>query len=81
MKLFRNTFEYKSMFLDPVDWRPREHNTAADHVANCVLAGQSNVDIVSEAETLELLSESIRLQICTDGGFVHGVGAAHRSCF
>ena len=36
--LYQSSFEYKAQFLDPIDWRPREFNTAADQVANNVIA-------------------------------------------
>ena len=26
--------QYKATYLEPVDWRPREYNTAADYIAN-----------------------------------------------
>ena len=37
LNIFIEHLEYKDAFLDPADCRPREFNSAADHVANCVL--------------------------------------------
>ena len=37
LHMFRDCYEYKASFLDPVDWKPREFNRAADHIANCIL--------------------------------------------
>jgi hypothetical protein len=74
--LYGAHFEYKSAFLDPVDWRPREFNTAADHVANCVLAEGANVDTLREEEFAMHLQQSTAIQVFSDGGFVSGTGAA-----
>ena len=60
--------------MDPVDWRAREFNTAADHVCNCILAGDEVVDTLGK--NIAQLDDIIRLQIYPDGGFAKQQGAA-----
>ena len=76
LQLFRDTFEYKACFLDPVDWRPREFNTAADHVANCVLADKADIDTLGNQACQSISSEVVGLQIFCDGGWASGCRAA-----
>ena len=54
------TFEYKARFLDPVDWRAREFNMAADHVANCVLRPATSFQ--------SLHTERVRERVCNAVG-------------
>jgi len=75
-QLFHAQFEYKATFLDPVDWRPREFNTAADHVANCVLAGQADVNALQDEDVCRCAQTATAIQVFSDGGYVHGLGAA-----
>ena len=69
-------FEYKCTFLDPVDWRPREFNTAADPVANCVFAAAQNISTLGENELIDNLQGVVGIQVYSDGGYVEGIGAA-----
>ena len=61
--------------MDPVDWRPRECNKAADHVANCALAHDTDIETLKDVD-LAGLQQSIGLQVFSDGGFADGVGVA-----
>ena len=76
LTICQHGFEYKSAFLDPVDWRHREFNTAADRVANCVLSRQGDVDTLDDAIVLECMRSAIGLQVFSDGGLAQGLGAA-----
>ena len=67
MLLFKHHFEYKGTFLEPVDWRPREHNKAADHVANCAMESRLDVDTLRLEELQDCLKNCFALQIFTDG--------------
>ena len=58
-----------------MDWRPREFNTAADHVANSVLNAGADVDTLSGREQCAM-QDSVALQVFCDGGYAHGIGAA-----
>ena len=62
--------------MDPVDWRPREFNTAADYVANCVLHHKRDFNKITEHTAAEILQDAIGLQVYSDGGFNFGIGAA-----
>ena len=73
--LYKNIFEYKCGFLDPVDWRPRERNAAADYVANHVLYHGLDVDSLDEEAAAEILRGSVGLQIFSDGGYAGRRGA------
>ena len=73
---FQRSFEYKAGFLEPVDWRSREYNKAADHVCNCVLAGAKDIDTLDTNAAARLIRTAVGLQIYTDGGFIGHVGAA-----
>ena len=49
--LFDSAFDYKAGFMDPVDWRSREFNVAADHVANCCcLAQRCDISLVDQKD-------------------------------
>ena len=74
--LYHRHFDYKGGFLDPIDWRPREYNTAADHVANCVLAHRIDYDTLRMEDLQASIPHCIGLQVFTDGGYVNGLGAA-----
>ncbi|CAK0870153.1 unnamed protein product [Prorocentrum cordatum] len=74
--LYSSVFEYKAKYLDPIDWRTREHNQAADHIAHCVLAGRADVDTLSCKDVAGHLNGAVALQLFSDGGYVHGMGAA-----
>ena len=74
--LYRERFEYKSGFLDPVDWRPREFNTAADHAANCALASNEDIDTLRTTLRQSICSRTVAIQVFCDGGYVSGRGAA-----
>ena len=58
-----------------MDWRSREFNKAADHVANCVIADGADVDTLRNVNSSELLEKAVALQIFSDGGFANGIGA------
>ena len=58
LALYRDTFEYKAKFLDPVDWRPREYNKAADHVANCILEAKCDVQTFTDDGLTGLLKDA-----------------------
>ena len=73
--MFQTTFEYRVGFLDPVDWRPREYDIAADHVANCILESQCDVDTLGNANISRHLMDAVALQVFCDGGFSGRVGA------
>lgn len=74
--LFSHRFGYKGDFLDPVDWRPREFNAAADHVANCVLAHKTDFNTLNLEQLQRELGSAIGLQVFTDGGYNESLGAA-----
>ena len=76
LRLYEFEFDYKASFLEPVDWRPREYNTAADHVANCVLDKGADICTLSKQQALCIMKNSIGLQVFCDGGYVQGKGAA-----
>ena len=48
---------------------------AADHVANCVLAHETSFDTLDVERLRTAVSNSLGIQIFTDGGFVNGTGA------
>ena len=81
--LFGGYFEYKGQFLEPVDWRPREHNTAADHLANYSLRHGADVGQLDLEVVRACFEISKGLQIFTDGGFEGeaAVGAAGITIF
>ena len=71
-----DVFAYKCKTLNPVEWRPREFNQAADLLADHVLrTGAATADI-----ELNLIQDDLKstqaLQIFSDGGFHNGNGAA-----
>ena len=68
-------FAYKAGFLQPVDWRPREFNKAADLVADHVLDQRSNVCFFDLHSVRRRLGEFMALQFFCDGGHGHGVGS------
>jgi hypothetical protein len=74
-RLFQEHFEYKGTFLDPIDWRPREHNAAADHVANCVMHDNCDIDTLQMSDFSEDAADTVGYQVFTDGGFAGGSGA------
>ena len=75
-QLYGRHVEYKARFLDPIDWRPRECNAAADHVANCVLSHGTDFDTLEVDGLVAGLTDGIGIQVFSDGGFADGVGAA-----
>ena len=74
--LLCHNFEYKAEFFDPVDWRPREFNKAADHVANCAIQDEQNVGTLDVTALRDILGCVRAVQVYTDGGFTDGRGAA-----
>ena len=64
-----HTFDYKAGFLQPVDWRPREFNKAADLVADHVLDKRSNISTVNMEDLARHIKEFAALQIFCDGGY------------
>ena len=63
------TFDYKSGFLQAVDWRPREFNSAADLVADHVLDKKTDVQNLDVLDHDDIASSYAALQIFSDGGF------------
>ena len=61
--------------MDPSGWRPREYNTAAGHVANCILESQRHIDILDRADIFRHLTGAVVLQIFCDGGYSGRMGA------
>ena len=59
-----------------MDWRPREFNASADHVANCVPAARADICTLDKSRICESRSSACGLQVFSDGGFVQGRGAA-----
>ena len=55
-----------------MDWRPREFNSAADHVANCTLKAAEDIDSIQ----LTNCRDAVALQVYCDGGYALGNGAA-----
>ena len=73
--LFDAFFEYKGGFLEPVDWRPRECNKVADHVANCVLHHETSFQSLSADCISKRVSKAVGVQVYTDGGLQSGRGS------
>ena len=73
---YSSCFAYKGHFLDPVDWRAREFNTAADLVADVVMANREAIDTIEVDRVQHLMNKQGALQIFTDGGYKDGVGSA-----
>jgi hypothetical protein len=73
---FQSRFEYKGGFLEPVDWRARDFNTAADLVADHVIANRSGIDTLVLEKLRKCIDEDGAIQVYTDGGFGQGVGSA-----
>ena len=67
---------YKAEFLEPVDWRAREWNTGADHLAGYGLTVREDGGTLSEERVRSAARGSTALQFFSDGGFVQGVGGA-----
>lgn len=67
--LLKRTFDYKAGILQPVDWRPREFNSAADLVADHVLANKYDVQKITVQDIGGSLREYEALQFFCDGGF------------
>ena len=68
-------FEFECGFMDSLDWRQREFNTAADLVADHCIACKASIDTIRAKDTHRSLSSKGSLQILVDGGF-HGVDGA-----
>jgi hypothetical protein len=73
---FTSGFVHKAGCLDPVDWRPREFNTAADLVADHIIGNRCDVDTLSLDELREHIRLQLPLQFFTDGGFTGSCGAS-----
>ena len=74
-KVYRS-WGYKASFLEPVDWRAREWNTGADHLAGYGLTVRKDGGNLS-AECVRYAGQSNKaLHFFSDGGFVEGVGGA-----
>ena len=74
--LFQGTFVYKAEFLEPVDWRAREFNSAADYVCNCVFAKAQSLNSLQDDEVIDYMRTAIGIQVFTDAGYTKGEGAA-----
>ena len=69
MNLIASTFDYKAGFLQPVDWRPREFNGAADLVADHVLYKHADVHNINIEAIGTRLKDYSAVQFFCDGGF------------
>ena len=67
--LMTKSFDYKAGFLQPVDWRPREFNKAADLIADHVLDKRSDVSALDIKDLINRLGDIAAIQIFSDGGF------------
>jgi len=67
---------YKASFMDPVEWRAREWNKGADHLASYCLSAREDGGILTADSFRHALVNSVALQFFTDGGFVRGAGGA-----
>ena len=63
------TVQYKASFLEPVDWRAREFNTAADHIANYILDQRMDVSRWDEDIVMRSREAICGVQIFSDGGY------------
>ena len=63
-------------FRKPVDWRPREHNEAANHVAICVLDNCGDIDTLLLARLRKYFLSMFALQVFSDWVFASNQGAA-----
>ena len=52
-----------------MDWRPQEFNSAANHLANCVLQSAGNIDTIDQRGVEYYLRRGIALQVFCDGGY------------
>ena len=68
MRKTTSKFEYKGTFLEPIDWRPREFNTAADHAVNVTLDSGASWESIDEALLDNALRSRSSLRLCVDGG-------------
>eukprot|EP00959_Pyramimonas_sp_CCMP1952_P014920 315731-Pyramimonas_sp.AAC.2 len=53
--------------MDPVDWRYREFNVAADRAATCCLAQGFDIALLDQTHTAEKLGQAAGLQVFWDG--------------
>ena len=74
--IFAKGFHYKAGYLDPVDWRAREFNGAADLVADYVIQQRSNIDAIDLGDLLDCFRNQCGLQFFCDGGYNGEIGAA-----
>ena len=72
---YKKAFEYKGGFLNPVEWRGREFNEAADLVADHVIASKSDVSTFNKEDLRGCWASGCGIQIYTDGGFCDGIGS------
>ena len=68
--------DYKAGFMDPVDWRAREWNTGADHLANYALATRESGGNLSQQTIQTALRNCVAIQFFTDGGYTREIGGA-----
>ena len=62
--------------MDPVDWRAREWNKGADHLATYALQTGRTGGTLDAPMMKASLQQYFALQFYSDGGFVHGRGGA-----
>ena len=68
--------DHKALYMDPVDWRPREWNTGADYLANYALAtGETGGNLTTQS-LKKALETCIAIQFYTDGGFARAIGGS-----
>ena len=76
-EIYRQHCDYKAEVLEPVDWRAREFNTGADHLASYAIATSSSGGTIQKDCVKQHMPSCKALQVFTDGGFIPGKGGGY----
>ena len=76
LRTLYESFSYKADIMDPIDWRSREYNKAAELIAGCVMADVRDIADWNMEGIITRLPAFSALQFFTDGSFYHQRGSA-----
>merc|ERR1712060_389115 len=75
-KLYENGWKTSRSDKDPICWRPRESNTAADHLCNYTMDAGSSWSTADDNALASLTGKKFNLHLHSDGGMRRGIAAA-----